>query len=552
MPSYTASLRLIQPATGEYSGTWGTQVNTGITALVDSSIAGTTSITMTAANYTLTTANGASDESRAMFLVLGGTPGAAREVIVPAVSKLYFVTNNTTGGFAQTVKTASGSGISVPNGASMTLRCDGTNVVIAQNYFASLTLGSALPVASGGTGATTSTGSGAVVLATSPTLTTPVLGAASATSVANGLGAVTTPSYTFTGDTNTGMWSPAADTLAWSNNGAETMRLDASGNLGIGVASPAYRVDVSGPSVPFRINSSNNNNVLAISTFGTIGGYLGSSGTNLLFGTSGGSEAMRLNSSGNLGVGTSSPSQKLHVNGAGSTYIRVSSTNAGTGSGLFTANATNSYIIGAGAASGGSGLEFRDDTNSVTRMVLTSGGDFGIGTTSVSARLHVSGNAVYTIPVSFAGATGNASWTTGFGSQAVNASILATDSVIGANIYSVSDERLKSNITPIPENAGLEFVKAVDPVSFDWKADNSHDTGFIAQALMAKGYGHLVSAVPDGAMKEVTHEDGNVSPAGARFVVRYDSIVPVLHAAIRDQQALIEALMARVAALEAA
>ena len=131
MPSYTTSLRLVQPATGEYSGTWGTQVNTGITALVDASIAGTTSITMTAANYTLTTANGASDESRAMFLVLGGTPGAAREVIVPAVSKLYFVTNSTTGGFAQTVKTASGSGISVPNGARMTLRCDGTDVVDA-------------------------------------------------------------------------------------------------------------------------------------------------------------------------------------------------------------------------------------------------------------------------------------------------------------------------------------------------------------------------------------------------------------------------------------
>lgn len=199
MPSYTASLRLVQPSTGEYSGTWGTQVNNGITALVDASIAGTTSITMTAANYTLTTANGASDESRAMFLVIGGTPGAAREVIVPAVSKLYFVTNNTTGGFAQTVKTASGSGISVPNGARMTLRCDGTDVVVAQNYFASLTLGSALPVASGGTGLTAFgtgvatalgqnvTGSGSIVLATGPTVSAPTInsGYTEATATAN-------------------------------------------------------------------------------------------------------------------------------------------------------------------------------------------------------------------------------------------------------------------------------------------------------------------------------------------------------------------------------
>jgi len=91
-----------------------------------------------------------------MFLVLGGTPGASYNVICPAVSKLYFVTNNT--GFAQTVKTSAGTGISVPNGASMTLRCDGTNVVSTLNYFGSLTLGSALAVGSGGTGATTLTG----------------------------------------------------------------------------------------------------------------------------------------------------------------------------------------------------------------------------------------------------------------------------------------------------------------------------------------------------------------------------------------------------------
>ncbi len=151
MASYTTSLRLVQPATGEYSGTWGTQVNNGLTALVDTSVAGTATITMTAANYTLSNANGAADESRAMFLVLGGTPGASFNVICPAVSKLYFVTNNT--GFAQTVKTSAGSGISVPNGARMVLRCDGTDVVAALNYVGSLTLGSALPVASGGTGA---------------------------------------------------------------------------------------------------------------------------------------------------------------------------------------------------------------------------------------------------------------------------------------------------------------------------------------------------------------------------------------------------------------
>lgn len=153
MASYTTSLRLVQPATGEYSGTWGAQVNAGLTALVDTSIAGSASIIMTAANYTLTNNNGATDEARAMFLVLGGAPGASYQVIVPAVSKLYFVTNGT--GFAQTVKTLSGSGILVPNGARVALRCTGPDVVEALNYFGSLTLGAALPIASGGTGAAT-------------------------------------------------------------------------------------------------------------------------------------------------------------------------------------------------------------------------------------------------------------------------------------------------------------------------------------------------------------------------------------------------------------
>ena len=160
MASYTSSLRLIQPATGEYPGTWGTQANNGLTALVDTSVAGTATITMTGADYTLSTANGASDEARAAILSLGGTPGGSYNVICPAVSKLYVVYNNT--GHAQTVKTSAGTGVSVPNGATAYLRCNGTDVVAATNYFGSLTIGSLtltspLGVASGGTGAATFT-----------------------------------------------------------------------------------------------------------------------------------------------------------------------------------------------------------------------------------------------------------------------------------------------------------------------------------------------------------------------------------------------------------
>lgn len=156
MPSsYSPKLRFTLPVTGELSGLWGDTVNAGVTELVEAAIAGRAAVAMTDANYTLTTVNGAADEARQMALSVTGTLTAARNVVCPTSSKLYFITNSTTGGFAITLKTTAGTGISVPNGKSMVLACDGTNVIDAVTYFSSLTLGTALPVASGGTGATT-------------------------------------------------------------------------------------------------------------------------------------------------------------------------------------------------------------------------------------------------------------------------------------------------------------------------------------------------------------------------------------------------------------
>jgi hypothetical protein len=94
-----------------------------------------------------------------------------------------------------------------------------------------ITLAGTLAVANGGTGGTTSTGSGAVVLATSPVLVTPNIGVASATNIVASLGAAATPAYTFTGDLDTGMWSPGANTLAFSTSGVEAARLTSVGYL---------------------------------------------------------------------------------------------------------------------------------------------------------------------------------------------------------------------------------------------------------------------------------------------------------------------------------
>lgn len=150
--SYTPILRLTLPTTGELTGTWGSTVNTGVTSLLEASVSGTASITMVDADYTLSTANGVTDEARNMFVTLTGTLTAAKNVICPAVSKLYSVYNNTSGGYAITFKTSAGTGISVPNGARMVLRCDGTNVVVTTSYLANVTFASPIGLVKGDVG----------------------------------------------------------------------------------------------------------------------------------------------------------------------------------------------------------------------------------------------------------------------------------------------------------------------------------------------------------------------------------------------------------------
>jgi hypothetical protein len=128
--SYTTSLKLTLPADGDTN--WGTVVNTGITALVDASVAATATVAHdNTANYTLTSLNGTADEARKMFLNITGTLTADRNVVCPTASKLYFITNSTTGGFSVTLKTTAGTGILVPNGRSVVLYCNATDVVNA-------------------------------------------------------------------------------------------------------------------------------------------------------------------------------------------------------------------------------------------------------------------------------------------------------------------------------------------------------------------------------------------------------------------------------------
>jgi hypothetical protein len=152
--TYSTNLALELIGTGDQSGTWGITTNTNLGTLLEQAISGYTTYSATGGTDTITIPNGASGTARNMFIEFTGTGGGT--VVVPANKKLYFIYNNTSS--AITVKVSGQTGVSVPAAAKALLVCNGTDVVAATNYMPYLTLDSALPVASGGTGATTLTG----------------------------------------------------------------------------------------------------------------------------------------------------------------------------------------------------------------------------------------------------------------------------------------------------------------------------------------------------------------------------------------------------------
>ena len=139
MPNYSTNLALIKPLDNEYPGTWGQQVNSGITDLVDQAVSGYTTQTITdGADTVITIPSGSTGVARNMYIECTNTLTANRNLIVPANRKLYFIYNNTSGGYAVTVKVSGLTGVSVPNGRKMLLVSNGTDIVEAVTYFATL------------------------------------------------------------------------------------------------------------------------------------------------------------------------------------------------------------------------------------------------------------------------------------------------------------------------------------------------------------------------------------------------------------------------------
>jgi hypothetical protein len=233
MASTYSDLKIELIATGEQTGTWGTTTNNNLSIALSEAITGSADVAFSSADVTITlTDSNAAQAARNLRLNLTGTSGGARELILGSgcqIEKLYLINNGLAD--AVTVKNTGGTGIAVPAGKSMFVYNNATNVVDATTYLSSLTLGAALPVASGGTGLTTLTANNVILGngTSTPTFVAPgsngnilTSNGSTWTSTAAPAGGVTTISFGSTGLTPsvaTGGTVSVAGTLAAANGG---------------------------------------------------------------------------------------------------------------------------------------------------------------------------------------------------------------------------------------------------------------------------------------------------------------------------------------------
>jgi hypothetical protein len=154
--SIYSNLKLELMETGQNATTWGNVTNLNLGTALEEAIVGSADVTFASANITLTlTDTNTSQTARNMRLRLTGTTGGARTLTVPPIEKVYIVTNDC----ADTVVVRASAGVvttvGVPAGKTMWLYSDGANVANAVSHLSTLTLGTDLAIADGGTGANT-------------------------------------------------------------------------------------------------------------------------------------------------------------------------------------------------------------------------------------------------------------------------------------------------------------------------------------------------------------------------------------------------------------
>ena len=149
--------------------------------------------------------------------------------------------------------------------------------------------------------------------------------------VTTGTGTAAAPAIVPTGDSNTGIFFPAADTIAFAEGGAEAMRIDSSGQVGIGTSSPRSALDVNGNTYVAggsQIQITGSPGTTGLQLFGqdAAESLIGTMSSQALAFRTNATERLRIDASGNVGIGTTSPAATLHVSGGTTSSIRNDST----------------------------------------------------------------------------------------------------------------------------------------------------------------------------------------------------------------------------------
>jgi hypothetical protein len=300
-------------------------------------------------------------------------------------------------------------------------------------------------------------------------------------------------------DANTGIFFPAADTIAFTEDGTEAMRLDSSGNMGIGTTSPTSQLSIS------QGSGGNNLNVRSRAYFG---------GTH---------------SSDSLVLGYS-------VKADPATTDRMIGTETNSGGGAPAAILMNSGVMQFHTATSvTSGAAFSSE-----RMRITSGGALCVGTTSNTGtvRFIVESDTTTLNPMSVSNTRATAATDYSIIFYRAGNIVGSVQTTLSATSFvTSSDYRLKENIAPM--TGALAKVALLKPVTYDWKTGGSSQ-GFIAHELQ--------EVIPEAVAgeKDAVNEDGSIKAQG----IDTSFLVATLTAAIQELKATVDAQAARIAALE--
>jgi hypothetical protein len=409
MASTYSQYKIELVGTGEQAGTWGTTTNNNFGSATpgtyqgfEQAIGGRADVTMSGTTTLSLTNSNAAQDARALYLNLSGTLSGAADLVVPALQKSYLVKNGTTGGFAVTIKVIGQTGVSIPNGKTVWVYNNGTDVVTAVDFIPEIATTTVDATNIEVTNIKAKDGSAAVVITDS-----------------TGAVAVST-ALTANGGVVFNDAGADVDFRVEGDTEANLLFVDASADkVGIGTSSPSAsygRLTVAGTGITIA-DDGNAKFQIGRYSAGVPNSYIkmGANSDSLRFSNPADSaDLMTLDSSGRVGIGTSSPDTAtlLTVDGA----MTILGPNTGHGAsrlklGQDTTAISQIRFYGADNSTPGI-LQFTgssaDGSVGGERMRIDSSGNVGIGTTSPSYPLHVIKNQAATTSISVDNNTGDA------------------------------------------------------------------------------------------------------------------------------------------------